>query len=718
MKSLITESVTNSVAEVESKGKVEKKSGKRIGYNYIIIKSYKESQKNDVVKCLYIKSLIDFGFCVIKEGSKGDTKDKDGRDIIDRLKWQQQLHDQLQDKIPMPRLLGHFEENGNYYLVIGHIKGKSLQKLISENKKELRQSIITGGKLGMKFLDYLIQITKILEKLHTHQIVHRDATPNNYMVMPGGKVALIDMEMCYSLESKFPTPAFALGTHGYMSKQQEAVSVPTTAEDIFALGAIILQIWSGVSPGKLTNEPVDELTRKISFFIYDEKVASLITQCLCPDDTIRPSATEILQVLTQYKTALKKGMTRSKNQAIFYTREEIITTIQQGIATLASPLLADEEKGWFADDMKPAPHADKHKLRMMWYASCTHGVSGILYMLSQAKKVGLDVSATQPYIGKALDLIKDKYIYREKPKPGFHFGSDGIAAVLSAAIQADLIDFNADHLNWMHSLLEHSSEFIDVGTGVAGQGVANLISRPLISQDGLQKRLHNYADLIISKQEQDGSWTNGHYIQRVTGRKLNRVAKGFVNGMAGIIYFLLEYGHLYKHQSSIEAAERGLRWLITKAQHRNNFVSWLSLKNKDLNYDLSNGTAGIALSFLKADSHTGKLPYQQYAQAALSEIPETLTDSTISQRFGLTGLGEVYIEAYKVCKDDIWMRRAESIAQTVMHLKKKHVKYGEYWLTENERLPVANFMLGNSGVLHFLLRCCYPYRLGFPLLPE
>src|SRR5690242_18097136 len=118
MKQAITESITESISETESKGKVEKKAGKRVGFNYIIVKSYKESQKNDVVKCLYIKSLTDFGFCVIKEGSYGDTKDKNGRDIIDRLKWQKQLHEELQDKIPMPRLLGHFEEGGNYYLII------------------------------------------------------------------------------------------------------------------------------------------------------------------------------------------------------------------------------------------------------------------------------------------------------------------------------------------------------------------------------------------------------------------------------------------------------------------------------------------------------------------------------------------------------------------------------------------------------------------------
>src|SRR5688572_13039337 len=154
----IKTSVTNSPAEPELKGKAVKKSGNRIGYNYIILCSLKESQKNDVVKCLYIKSLTNFGICVIKEGTYGDTKDRQGRDIKDRLMWQKQLHESLQDKVRLPRLLGSFEENGNYYLVLERIKGKSLYKACREAGKDLREGLITGNKLGLKFLDYAVQM--------------------------------------------------------------------------------------------------------------------------------------------------------------------------------------------------------------------------------------------------------------------------------------------------------------------------------------------------------------------------------------------------------------------------------------------------------------------------------------------------------------------------------------------------------------------------------
>src|SRR5688572_19216778 len=276
MKSATVTTVSQSAAENEVKGKAIKKAGKRIGYNYIIVKSLKESQKNDVVKCLYIKSLTDFGFCVIKEGTYGDSKDKQGRDIKDRLIWQQQLHEALQDKVRLPRLLGHFEENGNYYLVIERIKGKPLYKVVREKNGELRDGLISGTKTGLTFMDYLLQIVDLLDTLHQNGVVHRDATANNFIITPNGKVAVIDMELSYSLQQQAPAPPFTLGTYGYMSPEQLKTATPTVKEDIFSAGAVLLQVWTGISPSKLTDVPIEDLWEKVHFFIPDKAMADII----------------------------------------------------------------------------------------------------------------------------------------------------------------------------------------------------------------------------------------------------------------------------------------------------------------------------------------------------------------------------------------------------------------------------------------------------------
>ncbi|AXY75205.1 hypothetical protein D3H65_14975 [Paraflavitalea soli] len=703
--------------EAQPKGKVEKKAGKRVGYNYIIVKSYKESQKNDVVKCLYIKSLTNWGFCVIKEGSYGDTKDKEGRDIIDRLKWQKQLHEQLQAKVRIPRLLGHFEERGNYYLVIEHIKGKALQKVCSENRTVIRESVITGNKLGKQLLDYLIQITDILTVLHGQQIVHRDATPNNYMVTPGGKVALIDMEMCYALDTQFPTPPFPLGTHGYMSTQQEAIQTPTKAEDIFALGAIILQMWTGVAPGKLSREPMEVLRKKVAFFIPDKAIAAVVLRCLAPEDVARPAAAEVKEVILQYKKDLKKKVSRPVNQPGLFSKEDILATLQATIHTLASPLLADEEKGWFSDDMTPPTGDDKHKLRKQWYASYNRGVTGVVYLLAQAKKAGLDVDVTLPFVDKALELVRIKYIKRlRKASGGLHYASDGIAAVLTSAVKHGLIETSEEHLEWIDKLLEKKNDTTNMIGGVAGQGLANMVCKAFISPATLRERLERYAQFLSDKQEEDGSWTNGFIKKKYSKNHKKKVSPGFAFGMAGTLYFLLELGKCYPDNTVVqEMTEQGLRWLMKKAARKKDTYQWRSSRDKELNYGWSDGSSGIALTFIKAYEYTGRQEYKEYALGALRSIPVAITDTNISQWQGLSGLGEVYLEAYRVLRDQEWLDRAGWIAQVIMQLKKEHPKHGNYWLVEHERQPVANFMLGNSGVMHFLLRFCHPDEIGFPL---
>jgi serine/threonine protein kinase len=703
----------------QPKGKVEKKSGKRIGFNYIILKSYKESQKNDVVKCLYIKSLIKWGFCVIKEGSYGDTKDKNNRDIIDRLKWQKQLHEQLQDKIRMPRLLGHFEENGNYYLVIGHIKGIPLYKACDDKEKELKQGLITGNKIGRKFLNYLIQIAALLETLHKEGIVHRDATANNYMITAGGKVALIDMELSYSIPEQFPTPAFSLGTYGYMSKQQEAIAIPTTAEDIFAFGAVILQMWSGISASRLTNEPIDELTKKIAFFVPDQQIANLVTQCLLPEDDKRPDATHALRVLKQYQIDLKNKVPRPVNQRVYYSHEEILVTVQEAIQTLATPLLADTEKGWFADDLQPPSPEDKHLLRKKWYASYNRGCIGVVYMLAQAKAMGLNIDANKPFVEKTLELVKRKYIDRiERGATGLHFGPDGIAAALTVAIRNELIVASPEYLEWIDLLLEKSSDILDIEYGVAGQGIANLVSKSFITPQQLQARLQRYAELLIKNQHKDGYWLKGYYKQKYTRRKMKRITRGFTQGMAGFVYFLLEYGHRCQHQPSKDAAQRGLQWLTQKARYKKGNIEWRSARGKRLGYGWAEGAAGIAFTFIRAFQLTNIPLYRKYAEKTLRHIPADNTAYDIGQQDGLSSIGEVYLEAWQVFNNPEWLNRATWIAQVIMQQKKLHPKYGTYWIVKGEREPVANFMVGNSGVIHFLLRYCHPDKIGFPLMPE
>ncbi|TWI84355.1 protein kinase/lanthionine synthetase C family protein [Chitinophaga japonensis] len=702
---------THNTEATETKGKVEKKSGKRIGYNYIILKSLKKSQKNDVVKCIYIKGLTNFGICVIKEGSFGDSMDKYGRDIRDRLIWQKQLHETLHRKIPIPGSLGSFEENGNYYLILERVKGKSLHAICKEKNKELRKAVTTGTHLGLNLLDYLLQIVSILDKLHYYKIIHRDVTVANFMVTPTGKVTVIDMELSYSLQQQFPSPPFTLGTFGFMSPEQEATQPPTVQEDIFSVGAIILLIWSGIWPNKLTNgTTIEELTRRVFFLVPDERIAKLVLKCIHPVADQRPDLKTIFNTISEYREDLQKKRKRSQSRADTFHREEILDTIQRTIGTIHSPLMADEE-GWFSDDMNYIENRSTNKIYKVHNAGFSYGASGIIYALSKARSLGFDVPPTSPEIKKGLHIIEERYIEKANSYPGLFQGGAGIASSLATAIQCGLIAPDRQYTDWIEMLLKRENKQLNLAYGAAGQGMAHLLCRPYISQYNLEEHLISYADQMLEHQEKDGSWI------RSTNDKKKKITKGFAHGVAGIVYYLLEVSKRYQYNEAFSGAQKGLKWLLKKSINKSGALIWLNSENKSpLPPWWSDGGPGIALSFITAYAISGNHLYKECATKALQIHDKYILHSNLSQYQGLSGLGEIYLTAFHLLNDQEWLDRAAWIAQVIMHLKKENTRCGPYWLVGNEPQPVANFMGGNCGILHFLMRYCYPDKLSLPLI--
>jgi serine/threonine protein kinase len=616
----------------------------------------------------------------------------------------------------MPRLIGHFEENGNYYLVIERIKGKPLFKACREKNGELREGLLTGTRTGIRFLNYQIQIVDLLNTLHKHHVVHRDATSNNFIIMPNGKVAVIDMELSYSLQQQAPAPPFQLGTYGYMSPEQLRTETPTIKEDVFSAGAVLLQVWTGISPIKLTDVPLESLIEKVPFFIPDKIIADTVVQCLHPEPAKRPVLSTVYDALIKYKDDLKNKKQRPVTTPLVFTREQIKQTIQQAIGTLASPLLADEDKGWFSEDQKAEPSRDKNKINKAWYTSFSKGATGVMYLLNYAHQAGFETNATIPYIQHTLGLIEKKYIQRiQKVSPSLHLGASGIAAALACSIKDGLIEPQTVYFDYINQLLDRDNEDFGFINGMTGQAMAYWLCQDFLSPDMMLQRLSHYVDHLAQHQLKDGSWI----YKEVKGKVKKR--HGFAVGISGIIYFLLEYAHRYQNKKALFAAQGGLHWLITKAVYRGDKILWRTDKNKELMHWWSEGTSGIALAFIKAyecsDNPTDKQRYKQFATGALLNHPKQVMDTNLSQLQGLSGLGEIYLEAYKTFKESEWLERADWIAQVIMHLKKEHPQHGPYWLVQGERQPTSDFMTGNSGVIHFLLRYCYPYNIGFPLLP-
>jgi lantibiotic modifying enzyme len=197
------------------------------------------------------------------------------------------------------------------------------------------------------------------------------------------------------------------------------------------------------------------------------------------------------------------------------------------------------------------------------------------------------------------------------------------------------------------------------------------------------------------------------------------VYTGFAHGVAGIVYFLAEYAHRFAASEAQAGALRAAEWLLSKAQPGSRFRS-LQWPMRDGESEVwrwwCHGGPGIALSFLKLFEHFGDKRFADATRSALLEHPIHTRHSNLSQCHGLSGLGDIYIEAARVLHDQEWTARAEQITQLLFGLARMSTDGGATWLVEHPFRPTGDLMVGNGGVALYLARFLAPRGVSIPLL--
>jgi eukaryotic-like serine/threonine-protein kinase len=149
--------------------------------------------------------------------------------------------------------VGH--QDGIDYLVMECVEGETLAKRLEKGPLPLDQVVKFGG-----------QIADALDKAHRSGVVHRDLKPGNIMLTPTG-AKLLDFGLAKPVVSlatgatltaaATPTTPVTqegtiLGTFQYMSPEQIEGKELDSRSDIFSLGAVLYEMWTGqrAFPGK------------------------------------------------------------------------------------------------------------------------------------------------------------------------------------------------------------------------------------------------------------------------------------------------------------------------------------------------------------------------------------------------------------------------------------------------------------------------------------
>ena len=235
----------------------------------------------------------------------------------------------------IPKFLGFFEKEKYFGLVMEFIEGLNLSKIIYLEKQ---------GKISLSLiqkLNYLIQLSSVIDYLNSNNLVHRDLKTDNILVDKLGQLKLIDFGI--SLQGKkiwinIESPYYSL-TPNYMApeivyqneeneeyqKQLEEIKIKlnindnnnekwiliTDKYDVWTFGIIMCQLFTRCKPWcRSEKENISEIEVKTRLIakapypinalypikeckFYENDIKNIIKNCLNYNPKERPSMKDI-----------------------------------------------------------------------------------------------------------------------------------------------------------------------------------------------------------------------------------------------------------------------------------------------------------------------------------------------------------------------------------------------------------------------------------------
>ncbi|MCD6579425.1 serine/threonine protein kinase [bacterium] len=158
------------------------------------------------------------------------------------------LHEgQLMAKLDNPHIVKVYENakfKDFFFYVMEYINGKTLKTLLKEGMDTKQIEIIFK------------EILKSLSYIHKMEIIHLDLKPSNIMVENSGKIKITDFGIGADISGENITTNILAGTIKYIAPEQLNKGDIGYHTDIYQLGVILYEMYSGKLPFQGTKEEI------------------------------------------------------------------------------------------------------------------------------------------------------------------------------------------------------------------------------------------------------------------------------------------------------------------------------------------------------------------------------------------------------------------------------------------------------------------------------
>ena len=238
------------------------------------------------------------------------------------------------------------EEEGQHYIVMEYIEGKTLKQLLQKR----------GSLTLSEVIDIMLQLTDGLAHAHDAYIIHRDIKPQNIMIQDDGLVKITDFGIAMALNATQLTQTNSvMGSVHYLPPEQANGKSSTIKSDIYSLGILMYELITGSVPFKGDNAveiALKHLKEKIPSIrrqnpTIPQSVENIVLRATAKNpknryDSVKDMNKDLKECLNEDKKNEKKIVFEYPENDIDDTK--VITTVKKSKPEIEEPKDLDELK--------------------------------------------------------------------------------------------------------------------------------------------------------------------------------------------------------------------------------------------------------------------------------------------------------------------------------------------------------------------------------------